>query len=92
MKKVLNFSGFLSEQDDYNKDLENDLVRKNAKSVAAGPFLDSRQNDNNKSKKSSVNEMLATTVTKFQSGGGLKRAIKLFCCRAGARSGLGVMG
>lgn len=36
MKKVLNFSGFLSEQDDYNKDLENDLVRKNAKSVAAG--------------------------------------------------------
>ena len=63
-----------------------------AKSVAAGPFLDSRQNDNNKSKKSSVNEMLATTVTKFQSGGGLKRAIKLFCCRAGARSGLGVMG
>lgn len=45
MKKVLNFSGFLSEADAYDKELERDLVKKNAKNVATGEEQEEEQEE-----------------------------------------------
>lgn len=45
MKNVLNFSSFLLEADLYDKELEKDLVKKNAKNVATGEEQEEEQEE-----------------------------------------------